>query len=356
MKKLIQKVCFAIMLVMLSLTVCTSALAESMDDVLKDCKLDRSRWKVVEWFKAEQFVRFYDSTSVTVTGPGRFDAVIYDYYYGNNTCISDCKLQRKKHYHSEKWGFNTIKSAGTLRSMVTKDLDENVVSSYDIPSNMQIESELNKKSFEYITMQKIKEQVKADKIFTKEAPSQDKPKPEDNYGKFAPLPQPIGSSDGEWIYLGRFVGPTNKTYLENILEMKPFYGQTAQDGVLDVYYNHTHDRCHYGETTCEYDCILKFVPLDINGHRIQRRGFYTELVDIGGGTKGAFSGSVRSVRRYDTATHELVETFVRDGYKDRALNPVDSYGYKGAMFSNADCPFWKAFQNSKCPGDKFWKH
>ena len=53
MKKLIQKVCFAIMLVMLSLTVCTSAFAESMDDVLKDCKLDRNRWKVVEWFKAE---------------------------------------------------------------------------------------------------------------------------------------------------------------------------------------------------------------------------------------------------------------------------------------------------------------
>ena len=33
-------------LVMLMLSICTSAFAETMEDVLKDCKLDRNRWKV----------------------------------------------------------------------------------------------------------------------------------------------------------------------------------------------------------------------------------------------------------------------------------------------------------------------
>ena len=80
------------------------------------------------------------------------------------------------------------------------------------------------------------------------------------------------------------------------------------------------------------------------------------VVDIGGGTKGAFAGSVKNVRRYDTATHELTETLVRDGYKDSELNPVTNYGYKGAVFSGvADSPFWRAFNNSKCPGDDGWK-
>mgnify|MGYP007070230196 CR=1 FL=1 len=272
MKTLIQKVYFVVMFVILSLTTFTPAFAESMDDVLKDCKLDRSRWKAVEWFKPEQFIRFYDSTSVTVTGPGQFDAVIYDYYYGNSCNSDSCKQRGNKHYHSEKWGFNTSQSTGALRSMATKDIDENVVDSYDLPAKMQIPSEYDKKSIEAKTMLKIKDSLKNDKEFTKEVPNQDKPKPEDNYGKFAPLPQPIGSSDGEWIYLGRFVGPTNKTYLENILGMKPFYGQTAQAGVLDVYYNHTHDRCYFHENGYSFSCILKFVPLDINGNRLQRRG------------------------------------------------------------------------------------
>ena len=50
------------LLVMLLLTVCSSAFAESIDDVLKDCKLDRNHWKVVEWSKADHFVRFYFQT------------------------------------------------------------------------------------------------------------------------------------------------------------------------------------------------------------------------------------------------------------------------------------------------------
>ncbi len=343
-------------LVLLLLTVCSSAFAESIDDVLKNCKLDRSRWKVVEWFKAENFVRLYDSASVSVTGPGQFDVIIYDYFY-DNTCNSDsCKQKGNKHYHSETRGFNTTESTSTLRSFATRDADENPVDSFDYPAKMQIASEFNKKSIEAKTMLKIKNTLKNDKSFTAVVPKKEKPKTEDNYGRFAPLPQPIGSRDGEWVYLGRFNGPYAKTYLERILKMKPFYGTTAQDGVFDVYYNHTHDKCDYQDCWYSYGCILKFVPLDMNGKRIHRRGFYTDLVDIGGGTKGAFAGAVENVRRYDTETHILVETFVKEGYKDSELNPITSYGYKGSQFTNAnDCPFWHAFRNSKCPGDELWK-
>ena len=344
------------MLVMLLLTICSSAFAESIDDVLKDCKLDRNRWKVVEWCKVDNYVRFYDSKSVSVTGPGQFETIIYDYFY-NGTCNSDsCKQRGNKHYHSEKVGFNATKSTSTLRSFATKDANENTIDSFEYPAKMQIAAEFNKKSIEAKTMLKIKDSLKNDKTFTAEVPKQDKPKADNHYGRFAPLPQPIGSSDGEWVYLGRFIGTSGNTYLEAVLNMKPFEGTTARDGVFDVYYNHTHDRCKYHDTGYSYGCILKFVPLDTNGNKLQRRGVYTELVDIGGGTKGAFVGSVKNVRRYDTATHQLVETLVRDGYKDSALNPVTSYGYKGAQFMGVNNPFWHAFRNSKCPDDKGWKH
>ena len=340
---------------MVLLSICSTTLAESVDDVLKDCKLDRNRWKVLEWFKADKFVRFYDSTSVTVTGPGQFDAVICDYFYDNTCRESNCVQRGSKHYHKEKWGFNSTNSTGTLRAFALEDAKD-TLDAYEYPTSMQIETELKRKSVEEKTMLKIKDTLKSDKSFAAEVPKQNKPKPKDNYGKFAPLPQPIGSTDGEWTYLGRFTGPTNLTYLENILKMTPFNGTTAQAGVLDVYYHHTHDRCHYYDTAFGYFCILKFVPLDMNGNRLQSRGVYTELVDIGGGTKGAFVGTVKSVRRYDTGTHQLVETYERDGYKDSLLNPVTSYGYKGAQFSGSgDNPFWRAYKDSKCPGDELWK-
>ena len=86
------------LLVMLLLTVCSSAFAESIDDVLKDCKLDRNHWKVVEWSKADHFVRFYDSDSVSVTGPGQFEVIINDYYYGSTCRLMNiqpvCKLRQ----------------------------------------------------------------------------------------------------------------------------------------------------------------------------------------------------------------------------------------------------------------------
>jgi len=359
MKKLIQKVCFAIMLVMLSLTVCTSALAESMDDVLKDCKLDRSRWKVVEWFKAEQFVRFYDSTSVTVTGPGRFDAVIYDYYYGNNTCISDCKLQGKKHYHSEKWGFNTTKSAGTLRSMATKDLVENVVTSYDVPSNMQIEIKLNKKSFEYITMQKIKASLKDDKKFTAEpkATSVNKdPAPQPKITGLVPMPMAIGASDGEWTYMGRYIAPSNfSSPLEWQTRMTQYTGSSEANNLYDAYFYHSHygdgdgQGCPKGNIGA-YKCVLKFVPLDRNGRpeKISGGPHGTYLLSMTGATKGVFAAIITRVRVFDSVTHQqLINT--TDEIK---INKSGKNGYTDAdyylMKVRHNAPYYKAMQMTGC--------
>ena len=365
MKKLIQKVCLAVMLVMLSLTVCTSAFAESLEDVLKDCKLDRSRWKVVEWFKAEQFVRFYDSTSVTVTGPGRFDAVIYDYYYGNNTCISDCKLQGKKHYHSEKWGFHTTQSSGTLRSMVTKDLVENVVTSYDVPSNMQIEIKLNKKSFEYITMQKIKASLKDDKKFTAEpkATSVNKdPAPQPKITGLVPMPMAIGASDGEWTYLGRFIAPANfNSLFEWETKMERYTGNAESNNLYDVYYYHSHYGTGDGEGCLMVDSpngpwhfgfasVIKCVTLDQNARPQKLSGINNGifLLSIYGGCKGAFSAGIGRARVFDSSTHQLLidETSRQNPKLNGNFRDYDHY----VLQYRENSPFYIAMRmTTSCP-------
>jgi len=363
MKKLIKKVCFAVMLVVLSLTACTSASAESIDDILKDCKLDRSRWKVVEWFKAEQFVRFYDSTSVNVTGPGRFDAVIYDYYYGNDPCISDCKLQGKKHYHLEKWGFNTTKTAGTLRSIATKDLDENIVSSYDIPSNMQIESELNKNSFEAITMLKIKDSLKGDKKFAAEPKATAESKdtiPQPKIKGLVPMPMAIGASDGEWTYMGRYItGGSSSSILEWETRLHPYTGSVESDGLYDVYFHHEHYEQpgnYEGRGCCVFDfgghrftsnygCVLKIVPLNHNGVPFNQSGqkYGTILLSTRGGSKGAFSVDIQRLRIFDNVTHQLLVNI-----EDRKqLNG----NFQDYMFHEIreNSPYMNAIKMSNCP-------
>ncbi len=352
-----------LVLVVLFLTVCSTAFAESLEDVLKDCKLDRSRWIVMEWFKAEKFVRFYDSESLSVAAPGQFGLVTYDYYYDNTCKEESCNYRNMKHYHSEKSVYDSYMSTKKLLSFGKLDADLNVLSSYDYPPSMQIADPINKKSIDNKTLLKGKELLKNDKAFAVEAPKRETAKPQDNYGKFAPLPQPIGSSDGEWVYLGRFTGQNNMSYIENILSMQPFNGTTARDGVLDVYYHHTHDMCHYHEYGYSYKCILKLIPLDMNGNRISRRGFYTELVDIAGGTKGAFSCAVTMVRKFDTATHELVETMTdkRVDYiywSNAKLNRrTDSGKLMDALLYEypKDNPFSTAMNTSNCPKPDYWK-
>ena len=364
MKTLIWK--RILVLSMLLLTVCASAFAESIDDVLKDCKLDRSRWKVVEWFKAEKFVRFYDSASVSVTGPGQFDAVIYDYFYDGNCKSDSCKQRGNKHYHMEKWGFNTTNSTGTLRSMTTKDITENVVDSYDYPANMQIASELKRKSIEDKTMQKIKEQVKNDKEYA----ATPKPNPSTStqnstslpkISGLVPLPMAIGASDGEWTYLGRFMPPGNfSSPLEWQTRMTQYTGSAEADDLYDVYFYHSHygdgdgQGCPKGNSKNNnyYKCVLKFVPLDRNGRpeKISGGPHGIHLFSMSGATKGVFAASITRIRTFYSITHQQLIDVTNANISDNKRLNGEYYsdaGY-GLVQVRHNAPYYKAMQMTNC--------
>lgn len=317
------------LLVMLLLSLCVTTFAENLEDVLKECKLDRNRWKIAEWVKSEKYVRFYDSTSVAATGADQFDMVIYDYFYGADCGIENCKLRRGKHFHSEKWNCDVKALTKTLKYFSGMDENLNVVTSFEYPSSLLIPLPIKKNSVDGKTMLAAKELIKDDtRKYSNVSAEQSPTGSSINKSGFAPLPQPIGSKDGEWTYLGRFKGPTNKTYTENILLMRPFGSKAECDGVFDVYFYHIHsDRwCYESEIGYGYSCELKLVPLDKNGNIITQRGVCTELVHIGGGTKGAFCCAVSQVRRYDSLTHELIETIDNNSPKSNKLTSVTNYG------------------------------
>lgn len=350
MKKVAQKLSFIVMLVMVLLTVCTSAFAESIDDVLKDCKLDRSRWKVVEWFKAEKFVRFYDSTSVTVTGPGQFDAVIYDYFYGKTCRQSNCAQVGSKHYHKEKWGFNTAKSTGTLRSFSLEDAND-TLDAYEYPTSMQIATDLKRNSLEDKTMQKIKVSLKDDKKFTAEPKLSTDAKNTVNQPKIkglAPLPMPIGAVDGEWTYMGRYIsGGSSSSILEWETRLHPYTGSVETSGLYDVYFHHEHYEqvgnyegrgCYVysvggHKSTSHYGCVLKIVPLNQNGLPFNQSGekYGTILLSTHGGSKGAYGVGIQRLRIFDNVTHQLL------------VNITDYQQLNGGF---QDYNFWKIRENS----------
>ena len=346
------------MLVMLLLTICSSAFAESIDDVLKDCKLDRNRWKVVEWCKVDNYVRFYDSKSVSVTGPGQFETIIYDYFY-NGTCNSDsCKQRGNKHYHSEKVGFNATKSTSTLRSFATKDANENTIDSFEYPAKMQIAAEFNKKSIEAKTMLKIKDSLKNDKEFTKEvkpAPVEEQPK----IKGLVPMPMAIGASDGEWTYMGRFIQQYSyPSIFEWETRMKPYTGTTEANGLYDVYFNHRHEKldfsegrgCHNHENGWAYACVIKIVPLDFNGRRYNQSGtkFGTILLTMGGGTKGLFTAYLYRVRIFDNVTHQMLVNVTSKENSSVSGNFWD--GDREVWDIRSNSPFYTAMKISNCVG------
>ena len=352
-----------LLLVLFLLSLCCSAFAESLDDVLKDCRLDQSRWKVVEWFKSEQFVRFYDSSSLGVTGPGQFDVITCDYFYGPECSVANCRIRGTKHYHSEKASFNTGAATKTLKYFDTKDAEEKMVDSFALSSSLQIADSIKRKSVDDKTMGKLKELLKNDKKFAAEALKQTGTSSRTNITGFAPLPRPIGSKDGEWIYLGRFVGSSNILKLQNIMQMNPYDSRAERDGVFDVYYFHSHnasnDRtsglgCHvtyFGNNAKNrlfyyYACILKFVPLDRHGTRIQRNGVNTELVSMNVTAKGAYGVGISQVRKYDTASHNLVQTITVQGRSDVNDTPL---GFVYSPEKQAGSPFWRAAFHSQCP-------
>ena len=363
MKNLIQKVCFAIMLVMLSLTACTSAFAESLDDVLKDCKLDRNRWKVVEWFKAEKFVRFYDPESVLVTGSGQFEVVIYDYFYDRTCRQNSCVRLGSKHYHKEKWGFNTAKSTGTLRSFSLEDAND-TLDAYEYPTSMQIATDLKQNSLEDITMQKIKTSLKDDKKFTAE------PKPTvdskdtvtaPKITGLVPMPMAIGASDGEWTYMGRYIsGGSSSSILEWETRLHPYTGSVETSGLYDIYFHHEHYEqvgnnegrgCYVFDANhpfiSNYGCVLKIVPLTRNGVPFNQSGekYGTILLSTRGGSKGAFGVGIQRLRIFDNVTHQLLVNIadfkqLNGGFKDYDPN-LNEIRKKS--------PYMQAIRMSNCP-------
>ena len=347
------------LLVMLLLTVCSSAFAESIDNVLKDCKLDRNCWKVVEWCKADNYMRFYDSESVSVTGPGQFEVTINDYFYGA-TCRKDsCAQLGSRHYHIEKWGFNTAKSTGTLRSFSMKDANLDTVDAYDYPASMQIETELDKKSIEAKTMLKIKDSLKNDKEFTKEVTPKQEPAvqntaPPPQISGLVPMPMPIGASDGEWTYMGRYIQQNSyPTIFEWETRMRPYTGTTESTGLYDVYFNHKHGAISEGQGCLEYEtgfsygCVIKIVPLDNNGRRYNLSGtkYGTFLLSMNGSSKGTFLAWINRVRVFDNVSHNLLINVTRDE------NPsiMGNFHDDNLWTIREQSPFYRAMGMSNCP-------
>lgn len=344
------------LLVMLLLTVCSSAFAESIDDVLKDCKLDRNHWKVVEWSKADYFVRFYDSDSVSVTGPGQFEVIINDYYYGSTCRKDNCAQLGSKHYHIEKWGFNTANATGTLRSFSLKDANQETVDAYEYPTSMQIATDINKKSIEAKTVLKIKDSLKNDKEFTKEVKPKQEPVPQNTaplpkITGLVPMPMAIGASDGEWTYMGRYMSDTlHDSFMEWETRMKPYTSGAEKTGKLtglyDVYFHHEHEGYGEGQGCTVYKikesappflsgyaCVLKIVPLSANGTPFKKSGieYGTWLLSLRGGSRGLYAIRLQRVRVFDNVTHKLI---------------ADTTDYKAINGNYNDQKFWQIQQNS----------
>lgn len=364
-----------LVLLIVLLSICSAAFAESLEDVLKDCKLDRSRWKVVEWFKAEKFVRFYDSQAVAVTGPGQFDTVIMDYFYDGDCGKSSCKQSGNKHYHSEKWGFNTTASTGTLRSFDTRNIDENVVDSYEYPAKMQIASPLKRNSTEAKTMQKIKEPLKNNKDFAAKEPAPSKePNPSTEATKMK-----IGDVDGQWTYVGRYGIPEGSrvTIKEFIMYAQPYQAEKRNgDGLHDVYFYHVHGNDLYSqeegvgcrrytdERTGEsyllgYNCVLKMVPLDETGKPILKSGpdGATVILTLTGrphGPQQIYRLSLDRYRAYDAISHQLLVDIKEapgsqlnsvDRISGQAHSMLNKYGDK----EFGDNMYRRAARMSNCP-------
>ena len=353
------------LLVMLLLTVCSSAFAESIDDVLKDCKLDRNRWKVVEWSKADHFVRFYDSDSVSVTGPGQFEVIINDYYYGSTCRKDNCAQLGSKHYHIEKWGFNTAKATGTLRSFSLKDANQETVDAYEYPTSMQIATDINKKSIEAKTVLKIKDSLKNDKEFTKEVKPKQEPVPQNTaplpkITGLVPMPMAIGASDGEWTYMGRFIQQNSyPSFFEWETRMRPYTGTTESTGLYDVYFNHRHGAsssseeflgCEAYETGFRYGCVIKIVPLDSNGRRYNLSGtkYGTYLLTMSGASKGTFAAWLHRIRVFDNVTHQMLIN-VTSREDSSIMGNFRDYDYNIMMNVRESSPYYTAMRMSNCP-------
>ena len=139
--------------------------------------------------------------------------------------------------------------------------------------------------------------------------------------KLMPLPQAIGSNDGEWTYLGRFVStaPANVAIHEWEIKLQPYNSTEGRNDLYDVYYFHS----HYGDgdgagctvyrmpdgeiLPVSFSCVLKTVPLDKNGKRLNKTGLQnaTLLISMFGASKGIYVTNVKNVKLYASVDWNL---------------------------------------------------
>ena len=225
---------------------------------------------------------------------------------------------------------------------------------------MQIESELNKNSFEAKTMLKIKDSLKGDKKFAAEpkatADSKD-PAPQPKIKGLVPMPMAIGASDGEWTYLGRYIQQnTYPSIFEWETRMRPYTGTAESTGLYDVYYHHKHEKfsytegrgCHEHETGWSYACVLKIVPLDSNGRKYNLSGakYGTYLLTMAGGTKGLFAAWLYRIRVFDNVTHQMLINVTSE--ENSSVSGKFRDGDYNILNVRSSSPFYRAMKMSNC--------
>lgn len=181
------------------------------------------------------------------------------------------------------------------------------------------------------------------------------------FAALAPQPMPVGSSDGDWIYLGRFLSERDyPSLLEWETRMRPYTSNAEANGLYDVYYHHEHEGKGEGQgcysymmkgmsrpNKTEFSCILKMIPLDKKGVRINKSGnkFGTRLISIYGAPKGIFVTRILRVRTFDAVTHQMIENTTNYSLLNGNFDDSASSVYTLRM----NCPFTKAMNMSTCP-------
>lgn len=178
------------------------------------------------------------------------------------------------------------------------------------------------------------------------------------FAGLAPLPHPIGSADGEWVYMGRFLQyQPSPTLLEWETRLVPYTKSGEIDNLFDVYFHHEHSGfgegqgCNFmrlpsGEILkSNYACVLKIIPLDRSGRRIQKPGqqYATRLLSMKGVAKGAFAVRVERLRLYDNSSHKLIGNYsdykqLNGSYQEYMVD----WNVKGSS------PYYKAMEMSGC--------
>ena len=178
------------------------------------------------------------------------------------------------------------------------------------------------------------------------------------FAGLAPLPHAIGSADGEWIYMGRFLQyQPSPTLLEWETRLVPYTKNGEIDNLFDVYFHHEHSGSGEGQgckfmrlpsgeiLKSHYACVLKIIPLDRNGRRIQKSGqqYATRLLSMSGRAKGAFAVRINRLRLYDNAAHSLIGDYtnyqqLNGSYQEYMVD----WNVKGSS------PYYKAMEMSGC--------